>query len=212
MAKPILYFQGTNAGSLPSTQEEFRWTEETELGTILTGDGLTTGINLGALTNAQSSGDFEIIISHNATQPVTGVKFYYQPTTNVRTGGEGFTHSDDSIGATSDFDEIRQWGTDSFNAVSGTSAIDGMYLKFVNETEDPLNCQFRDGFIDSLENSKQLNGNAKPGGQDTDQIVAFNNFGGDDYARFSTRLFVPDSLEDPGKRQISLVCRLTYSF
>ena len=212
MAKPILYFQGTNAGALPVTQNELRWTEELELGTVLTGDGLTTGINLGALTNAQSSGEFDIIISHNATQPVTGVKFYYQPTTNVRTGGDGFTSTADTLGALDDFNEIKQWGDDSFNAVAGTSAIDGMYLRFTNEIETALNCQFRTGFLDDLDTSKPLDINAKPGGIDNDQITAFNNFVGDDYARFSTRLFVPNSLEIPGKRQISLVVRLTYSF
>ena len=128
MAKPIIFFNGLNNGSLPSVRESFRWTQETELGTLLTGDGLTTGVFLGNLTNAQSSGDFDIIISHNAVNEITGVKFYFQPTTNNRVGGTGFTSTADVNGATTDFNELLSWGSDAFNGQPNTGVNDGMFF------------------------------------------------------------------------------------
>jgi len=213
MAKPTIYFQASNAGDLPSQQEELRWNDEAEMGTVLTGDGNSTGIFMGALTNAQYSDDFDIIITHDAQEPITGVKFYYQPTTNVRTGGDGFTSTDDVQGATDDFNEMRKWGTDSYNTVEGTAAQDGMYLIFKDEDEDQNNCQFREGFMDELANAKALTTEGRPGGSGTeDSINAFDNYAGGDYAWIKARLFVPESLEDAGKRQLALYTRLTYTF
>jgi hypothetical protein len=213
MAKPTIYFQGSNAGGLPSQQQELRWNYESEIGTVLTGDGNSTGIFMGALTNAQYSDDFDIIITHDAQEPITGVQFYFQPTTNVRTGGTGFTSSDDVDGANTDFEEMRQWGTDSFNAETGTSTVDGMYLIFKDETEDATNCQFRENYMDSLANSKPLTLDGKPNGTGTGDVInAFDGYSGGDYAWIKTRLFVPESLEDAGKRQIALYTRLTYTF
>lgn len=213
MAKPTIYFQASNSGALPAQQEELRWNDELEMGTVLTGDGLSTGIFMGALTNAQFSDDFDIIITHDAQEPITGVKFYFQPTTNVRTGGTGFTSSDDIIGADTDFNEMKTWGIDAFNGVAGTSTSDGMYLTFKDEAEDASTCQFRDGFMDELATSKALTLDGRPGGTGTaDVINAFDGYSGGDYAWIKARLFVPESLEDAGKRQIALYTRLTYTF
>jgi len=213
MPRPTVYFQGSNAGSLPDQQEELRWTEEAEIGTILTGDGNTTGIFLGALTNAQSSGEFDVIITHDAEEPITNVKFYVQPTTNNRDGGTGYTSTADADGALADFEEMRQWGDDSYNNEAGTSAQDGLYLIYKDESDIADTCQFRTGFMDELANAKELNNLAKGGTTDPeDQITAFDGFSGSDYAWIKLRLFVPESLEDAGKRQFSLYTRITYTF
>jgi len=213
MAKPIIYFQSSDAGNLPTEQESLRWNEETEMGTVLTGDGNTTGIFLGALTNAQSSGEFDIIITHSATEAITGVKFYFQPTTNVRTGGTGFTSTDDTAGAQADFDEMKKWGDDSYAGESGTSAIDGMYLIYKDESESQIDDQFRTDWMDTLENARPLNNKGRPGGTGTEDVInPFDGYSGGDYAWIKTRLFVPESLEDAGKRQIALYTRITYTF
>jgi len=213
MAKPIIYFQGSNAGAVPDSQESLRWTDEAELGTVLTGDGNTTGIFLGALTNAQSSGDFDIIISHSAEEPITGVKFYFQPTTNTRTGGSGFTHTDDAQGALDDFNEILKWGDDSKNNVTDSTPQDGMYLIYKDETEDQTNNQIATGYMDSLENARELNLDGKPGGSGTaDVIDPFDGYAGGDYAWIKTRLYIPQYVEDAGKRQMALYMRLSYTF
>lgn len=213
MAKPIVYFQGTNSGVIPSTRDTFRWTEETELGTTLTGDGNTTGLNIGSLTNNQSSSVYDIIISHNAIEPVTNVKFYFANTTVNRSGGTGFTSTADILGAQADFNEIRQWGTDSFANTTGSGPADGMFLKFKNEAEDKISTQFRTGFMDELSTAKPLSdlGKGATGGS-PDAIQPFNNFAGPDYAHIQVHIFIPESLEEAGKRQLSLVTRLTYSF
>lgn len=212
MSKPIIYFQSSNDGSTPSQQEELRWTEEDEMGTVLTGDGNSTGIFLGALTNAQSSGEFDVIITHSAEEPITGVKFYFQPTTNVRTDGTGFTSTDDAAGAQDDYDEMKKWGDDSKDEVSGSSAQDGMYLIFKDADEDQATDQFATDVMDTLENAKALNGDGLPGGSDTDQIDAFDDYSGGDYAWIKLRLFVPEYLEDAGKRQLASVMRITYTY
>ena len=213
MAKPIIYFQSTNNGAKPSNRTSFRWTEEAEMGTILTGDGLTTGVFLGNLTNAQSSGDFDVIISHNAVNEVTGVKFYFQPTTNNRIGGTGFTSTADTNGATADFNELLKWGTDAFDGKPNTGVNDGMFLTFNNETKTPLTCQLRTGFMNSLENAKPLTNAGKGGvGGAEDTIQPFSNFNGSDYAHVKLNLTIPESLEDAGRRQGALFMRLVYSF
>ena len=213
MAKPIVYFQALNAGSLPTSRESFRWTEETEMGTVLTGDGLTTGVFLGNLTNAQSSGDFDVIITHNAVNEITGCKFYFQPTTNNRVGGTGFTSTADVNGATADFNELLTWGTDSFTGKPNTGVNDGMFLTFKNETRNPLTCQLRTGFMDSLEIAKALTNEGKGGvGGAEDTIQPFNGYNGSDYAHIKLNLSIPESLEDAGRRQGALFMRLTYSF
>lgn len=213
MPKPTLYFQSSNEGALPSAQEELRWNEETEMGTVLTGDGNSTGIFLGALTNAQASDDFDIIITHDAEEPITGVKFYFQQTTNTRTGGSGFTSTDDALGAEADFNEMLSWGDASFDGESGTSVQDGMYLTFKDETEDQATCQLRTDYMDSLANAKPLTLSGRPGGTGTPDVInAFDGYSGGDYAWIKARLFVPESLEDAGKRQIALYTRLTYTF
>lgn len=211
--KPIVYFQGLNSGALPASRESFRWTEETELGTILTGDGLTTGAFLGNLTNAQSSGDFDIIISHNAINEITGCKFYFQPTTNNRTGGTGFTHAADTNGALEDFTELVQWGTDSYAGAINTGVNDGMYLTFKTETKAGLTGQLRTDFMDSLATAKPLTNAGKGGvGGAEDTIQPFDNYTGSDYAHIKLNLTIPESLENAGRRQGSLFLRLTYSF
>lgn len=213
MPKPTIYFQSSNAGALPTAQEELRWNEELEMGTVLTGDGNTTGIFLGALTNAQFSDDFDIIITHDAIEPITGVKFYFQQTTNTRTGGTGFTSTDDVLGAEADFNEMIAWGDSSFAGDPGTSVADGMYLTFKDEVEDPATCQLRTGYMDNLANAKALTLDGKPGGSGTPDVInAFNGYAGGDYAWVKARLFVPESLEDAGKRQLALYTRLTYTF
>ena len=213
MAKPTLFFQGLNSGSIPVNRESFRWTEETELGTILTGDGLTTGAFLGNLTNAQSSGDFDVIISHNAVNEVTGCKFYFQPTNNNRIGGTGFTHPADTNGALDDFNELVQWGTDSYAGAINTGVNDGMYLTFNGETKEALTCQLRNGFMDELATAKPLSNLGKGGiGGAPDSIQPFNNFEGADYAHVKLNLSIPESLEDAGRRQGAFFIRITYSF
>jgi len=213
MSKPIIYFQSSDAGELPASQEELRWNEEAEMGTVLTGDGNTTGIFLGALTNAQSSGEFDIIISHNAEEAITGVKFYFQPTTNVRTGGTGFTSTDDTQGAEDDFNEMKKWGDDSYAGESGTSAIDGMYLIYKDEDETQVDCQFRTDFMDTLDNAKALTNEGRPGGSGTEDVIdPFDGYSGGDYAWIKTRLYVPEALEEAGKRQLALYTRVTYTF
>jgi len=212
--KPTLYFQNSDSGSLPTSQESNRWTEETEFGTVLTGDGNTTGLHLGALTNAQYSNEFDIILSHTAIEPITNVQFYFQPTTNVRTDGTGFTHTADSNGAQEDFNELLQWGDDSVAGIPDSSAHDGMYLIYKNEPENQGLQQLITGYMDSLSNARMINEDAKPNGTaiTADAIDSFNSYTGGDYAWIKTRLFVPQYLEDAGKRQYSLVVRLTYSF
>lgn len=213
MGKPQIYFQGLNSGNMPSNRESFRWTEETELGTLLTGDGLTTGVFLGNLTNAQSSGNFDVIISHNAINEITGVKFYFQPTTNNRVGGTGFTSTADVNGALADFNELKQWGKDAFDGLPNTGVNDGMFLIFKNETRTPLTCQLRTGFMDSLENAKPLTNAGKGGvGGAEDTIQPFNGFSGPDYAHIKLNLTIPESLENAGRRQGALFMRIVYSF
>ena len=211
--KPIIYFQSTNNGALPSNRDSFRWTEETEMGTVLTGDGLTTGVFLGNLTNAQSSGDFDVVISHNAVNEITGVKFYFQPTTNNRSGGTGFTSTADTNGALADFNELVKWGTDSFTAKPNTGVNDGMFLIFKDETRNPISCQLRTGFMNSLEHAKALSNSGKGGvGGAEDTIQPFDGFSGSDYAHIKLNLSIPESLEDAGRRQGALFMRLVYSF
>jgi hypothetical protein len=140
-------------------------------------------------------------------------KFYFQPTTNVTTGGTGFTSTDDTLGAQADFDEMKKWGDDSYAGEAGTSTIDGMYLNFKDETESQLNGQFRTGFMDSLANAKPLDNTGRPGGTGTEDVInPFDGYSGGDYAWVRTRLFVPEALEDAGKRQIALYLRTTYTF
>lgn len=211
--KPILYFQGLNSGNMPTSRESFRWTTETELGTLLTGDGLTTGVFLGNLTNAQSSGDFDIIITHNAINEITGVKFYFQPTTNNRVGGTGFTSTSDVNGATADFEELKLWGKDAFDGKPNTGVNDGMFLTFKNETRTPLTCQLRTGFMDSLENAKPLTNKGKGGvGGAEDTIQPFDDYSGSDYAQIKLNLTIPEALEAAGRRQGALFMRIVYSF
>lgn len=211
--KPILYFQGLNSGNMPTSRESFRWTTETELGTLLTGDGLTTGVFLGNLTNAQSSGDFDIIITHNAINEITGVKFYFQPTTNNRVGGTGFTSTSDVNGATADFEELKLWGKDAFDGKPNTGVNDGMFLTFKNETRTTLTCQLRTGFMDSLENAKPLTNKGKGGvGGAEDTIQPFDGYSGSDYAQIKLNLTIPEALEAAGRRQGALFMRIVYSF
>ena len=211
--KPTIYFQASNQGALPSSQTSFRWTEESEMGTVLTGDGNSTGIFLGALTNAQFSDEFDVIITHNATEPITGVKFYFQKTTNTRTGGSGFTSSDDLLGAEADFAELLGWGDKSFTSGPDTTEADGVYLIFKDEAESATNCQLRTNFMDTLAASKPLNNSGRPGGTGTEDVInAFNDYSGGDYAWIKTRLFVPEYIENAGKRQIAQIMRCTYTF
>jgi len=214
MARPTLFIQGSNAGALPTTQNSNRWTAESELGTILTGDGNTTGLFLGALTNAQFSDNFDLILSHNAQEPVTNVMFYFQQTTAVRTGGTGFTHSADAAGAAQDFAELLKWGNDSVIGIPDSSAHDGIYLSYKNEPEVQALQQLKTGHMDSLENARMLNEDAKPGGTAVlpNAINAFNGYAGGDYVWLKLRLFVPSYIESAGKRMYSFVTRLTYSF
>lgn len=213
MAKPIVYFQGSNAGVLPASRESFRWTEETELGSVLSCSNGTVGINLGSLTNNQSSSLFDIIISHNAIEPITNVKFYFGLATTDRAGQTGFTSTADQLGIEADFAELRKWGTDSFNNTVGSGPSDGLFLTFKNETVDKINCQFRDGFMDELATAKPLTDAGKgASGGSPDSILPFNNFAGPDYAWLKLNVFVPENEDSAGKRQISLVSRVTYSF
>ena len=213
---PNIYFQGVDeSGDLPATQESLRWNEEAEIGTVLTGDGNTTGIFLGALTNAQVSDMYEIVISHDALEPVTNVQFYFQPTTNTRTGGTGFTHDANVTGAEDDFYELRDWGTDFDNGIEGSSEADGLYCMYYNESEDQRALQaFKDGYMDTLATARPLNYDAKPGhgAELVDSISSFNGYGGGDYARLKLRLKAPQYITEAGKRQAAFVCRLTYTF
>ena len=47
MAKPIIYFQSSDAGSLPSAQESLRWNEELEMGTYIRTLSHNAGYTLG---------------------------------------------------------------------------------------------------------------------------------------------------------------------
>ena len=215
MPKPTIYFQGSNAGSLPANQTDLLWNDEVGgLGTTLTGDGNTVGIFLGALTNAQLSDDFDVIISHSAEEPVTGVQFYFQPTTNTRTGGTGFTSTDDVAGADADFAELVGWGDGYDNAVIDSAEADGLFCMFKDESEDRTIQALKTDNLDSLANSRSLDMSAKPGGgaEAVDSIASFNNYSGGDYAWIKLRLRAPQYIEDAGKRQVAFVCRLTYTF
>jgi hypothetical protein len=94
-----------------------------------------------------------------------------------------------------------------------TGVNDGMFLIFKNETRNPISCQLRTGFMDSLEKAKPLTNAGKGGvGGAEDTIRPFNNFNGSDYAHIKLNLSIPESLEDAGRRQGALFMRLVYSF
>jgi len=213
MSKPTIYFQSLNSGAFPSKQESFRWTEETELGTKLTGDdtAASVGIHLGALTNLSSSNEFGVIISHSATNPITGVKFYFQPTTNVRTNGTGFTSSADAAGAQTDFDELLKWGDDA-------DTTEGMTIKQWHEADYTL---LKTGVADELANAIPLSNYGKfkdtidnEGDSDDgekDWIEPFADYVSNDAAGVKLQLNVPD-IEDAGIRQMALYTRIVYTF
>ena len=218
MAKPIIYFQGWNGTDLPTGQETDRFTEETELGTKLTGSGnAKVGIFLGALTNLSSSTEFNILMTHSAENPITGVKFYFQPTTNDRAGGNGFTHTDDIQGAQDDFDEIRGWGDND----DGTGNNYGLTFKRQFDGDVTL---MKTDVMDSLANSLELDNNGKfssdsgRAGDSANDKKDFvepwddsNKYIHNTAAAITLQLNVPD-IEDAGVRQSALWIRLSYTY
>ena len=224
--KPTIYWQKAQIGDLPpgdtSNRAKDRWTEETEFGTVLRGDGLTTGIYLGSLTNGSSSDEFSIVVSHNALNEVTNCKFYFQPTTNVRTGGVGFTHTDDAAGALLDFDEMKGWGNKQkdLDDALPTGEEGGLFLypTFAKPaTGTTSGWVLRSGNMEDVTTSKDVDDtfyyNATPFGTPTPgSIQPFLNYTSSDALFVTSKLIVPNSLEVAGARQNSIVLRLVYTF
>jgi len=233
MAKPIIYWSGLDNGAAPVNQDDFQYNKEpdtnntTHIGTKLVGDSTaaSVGLDLGAMTNLQEGDDFPILMSHSAIEPITNVQFYFQPTTNVRTGGTGFANEDDadSTGAQKDFEELIAWG-DGKILPTDTTAVDnsvykyGMRLRFWNDV-DPV--PLSTNVMDALDNSTILTNNGKFGGgfgavgnSDAGEetwIEPWQDFISNDCAALKLSLSIPD-VEQAGIRQSSLVCRLTYVF
>ena len=218
MAKPVVYFQNWDGTTFPARQEEKRYTEEAEAGVKLTGSTKAkVGLDLGALTNLSSSAEFNILISHNAINPVTNVKFYFQPSNNDRGEAKGFTHTTGASSADNaelDFKELVKWGDDD----PGAGQNYGLTLKEHHDTQVQL---LKTGKLDSLANCATLTNKGKFNGASTSvgnsisgqeaTIEPFTNYKSNDAASVKIQLNIPD-IEDAGIRQYAFVTRLTYTF
>ena len=236
MAKPSIFWQAMDNGSLPSTQDDFHWNKEpdaantTHVGTKFVGDDVaaSVGLDLGAMTNLQVGDEFPLVISHSATEPITNCQFYYTVSTNVRGDATGFANEDDldpsgQSGLEKDWYELRAWGDGAISAdespiVDNSTYLYGMRIRYDAEL-DPT--PFSTGVMDELANSKILTNDAKWSGSvgavgtsglgEESWIEPWVNYISNDCAVIRTSLSIPD-IEAAGVRSIALTLRLTYTF